>query len=338
MASYDVFLTHDWGVDSKGRDNHDRVAMINNMLKMVGFDTWFDEERMTGHIVQQMCNGIDNSKAVLVFVTTRYLAKVNSEDDDNCKKEFTYAVRRKTTKNMIPIIMEDAARDTREWQGPVGMELGSHLYVRMTDDKEMRQNLEELVSKLAEMGIHPKRKGSQSMAQQEEEAVKVPREVSFTDNDGDVIHFMVVPDGIGKFVNKKFDKAVTSFDYRPIDGDLRDQNGWGGKIDKADRSRVVNALRLMCADQGVAFRSRQAIQFVDNDGDLVMFCDSKHGLAKYVNGKFDKIVKSLVYRASDHDLRDQDRWGGRMPADKAKENMDQLAKMCRTFRVPLKIV
>ena len=81
-----MFLTHDWGVDGEGRNNHDRVAMINTLLKSCGFNTWFDEERMTGHIVQQMCRGIDGSQAVLVFITKRYVQKTNSEHDDNCKK------------------------------------------------------------------------------------------------------------------------------------------------------------------------------------------------------------------------------------------------------------
>ena len=44
----DVFLTHDWGVDKEGRDNHARVAYINDLLKKGGITTWFDSEKMTG--------------------------------------------------------------------------------------------------------------------------------------------------------------------------------------------------------------------------------------------------------------------------------------------------
>ena len=34
---------------------------------------WLDEERMSGNVDQQMMDGIDNSKLVVVFITQRYL-------------------------------------------------------------------------------------------------------------------------------------------------------------------------------------------------------------------------------------------------------------------------
>ena len=73
---FDVFLTHDWGVDEKGRKNHDRVALVNTAIKELGFTTWFDSDRMVGNISIQMAAGIDNSKAVIVFLTERYCDKV----------------------------------------------------------------------------------------------------------------------------------------------------------------------------------------------------------------------------------------------------------------------
>ena len=55
---YDCFLTHDWGTDEAGRDNHQRVSRINKALQQAGLTTWFDEERLVGDIVQQMCAGV----------------------------------------------------------------------------------------------------------------------------------------------------------------------------------------------------------------------------------------------------------------------------------------
>jgi hypothetical protein len=37
---YHVFLTHDWGQDEKGEDNHAYVSRINDALKAEGFETW----------------------------------------------------------------------------------------------------------------------------------------------------------------------------------------------------------------------------------------------------------------------------------------------------------
>ena len=75
---YHGFLTHDWGIDTQGRPNHERVTSIHQRLKAMGLNNWFDEERMHGNVQLQMCNGIDESAIVVVFVTKRYLEKVGS--------------------------------------------------------------------------------------------------------------------------------------------------------------------------------------------------------------------------------------------------------------------
>jgi hypothetical protein len=83
----DVFLAHDWGIDELDRVNHDRVAAINKELKSLGFVTWFDSDKMTGEIVYQMASGIDTAAVVIVFITQRYMNKVNGPNaNDNCRK------------------------------------------------------------------------------------------------------------------------------------------------------------------------------------------------------------------------------------------------------------
>jgi len=148
---YDMFLTHEW---SKDKSNHVRVSRLNEKLKRENFSTWFDEDRMEGNIVDAMCNGIDNSKIVLIFVTQRYIDKVgccqtdnnpNPNPDDNCKREFEYAHRKKTSKLMISILMEEEAKDTSKWSGPVGMNLGSHKYIDMSTDENMDSHFVALV-------------------------------------------------------------------------------------------------------------------------------------------------------------------------------------------------
>eukprot|EP01031_Cornospumella_fuschlensis_P014535 gene14535-17750_t len=72
----DCFLTHDWGKDELGRDNHARVGRLNGLLKARGFRTWFDEEMMRGDIQQKMADGIEHAACVVVFITVRYMEKV----------------------------------------------------------------------------------------------------------------------------------------------------------------------------------------------------------------------------------------------------------------------
>jgi len=128
----DVFLTHNWGQDVMGRDNHERVGLINAALQRVGITTWFDEERMHGDIVAQMTNGIENARIVVVFVTGEYIKKVGGKGrngtNDNCKVEFDYSVRRKKADKIITVVMEEACLDTNTWLGAVGAFLGGRLY------------------------------------------------------------------------------------------------------------------------------------------------------------------------------------------------------------------
>ena len=131
---FDVFLSHDWGVDEKNRDNHKRVSLINDILKARGFRTWFDNDRMVGDIVAQMCDGVEKSAVFVSCITARYVSKVGSAEDDNCKAEFSHAVRQRGTKNIVPVVMEQRMQNPATWAGPVGMRLGDVLYVRMWDE------------------------------------------------------------------------------------------------------------------------------------------------------------------------------------------------------------
>lgn len=54
----DVFLCHNWGSDESGRDNHQRVSLINKELLQGGYKTWFNEDKMTGNIDEKMARGI----------------------------------------------------------------------------------------------------------------------------------------------------------------------------------------------------------------------------------------------------------------------------------------
>ena len=116
----DCFLTHDWGLDEYGRNNHDRVARINAYLQSRGLITWFDSDRMIGDLVSQMTTVIDMTQIVLVFITKRYIEKVD------------YAFSRKKKEMMIPIVMEGQMRDTSKWTEKIGKHLKnlcSHLFI-----------------------------------------------------------------------------------------------------------------------------------------------------------------------------------------------------------------
>ena len=88
-SRYACFLSHDWGTDGVGRDNHARVRAVNDALQASGFSTWYDSERMTGDINAAMTQGIDRSDTVVIFITRNYLLKAAGlgprGQDDNCR-------------------------------------------------------------------------------------------------------------------------------------------------------------------------------------------------------------------------------------------------------------
>ena len=137
-TAYDCFLTHDWGEDEAGRDNHARVARVCAALKAEGLRPWFDEEQMRGDINDKMVEGIEASASMVCFITKRYLQKAGGKgpngSDDNCKFEFDYACRRKGVDRMIPVVMEEGCRNASEWAGTVGGKLGGLLYFDLTSD------------------------------------------------------------------------------------------------------------------------------------------------------------------------------------------------------------
>ena len=138
-------MTHTWVKDELNRDNHARVGTVNKLLKVQGFQTWFDEDKMEGHIDQKMAEGINDSEVILVFITKTYMEKLNSKGHGNCKGEFTYATTR--NKKMIPIVMEPCMKNPGQWDGPLGIRLAGDLYVDMSEtDSEF--NITTLVDRL----------------------------------------------------------------------------------------------------------------------------------------------------------------------------------------------
>jgi len=100
---------------------------------------------MRGDIVKKMCNGIDKTKCVIVFVTDNYVKKVDSTNfNDNCQLEFKYSMRQKSGALMVPVCCEKEMGNALKWKGPVGMVLGGTIYVSATEDSNFEQSCQDL--------------------------------------------------------------------------------------------------------------------------------------------------------------------------------------------------
>ena len=51
---YHAFLSHDWGTDSEGRSNHERVIRICHALREAGLTIWLDEDEMRGDVNEKV--------------------------------------------------------------------------------------------------------------------------------------------------------------------------------------------------------------------------------------------------------------------------------------------
>ena len=115
-----------------------------------------------------MAQGIENAQGVIVFITQRYNDKVNGENAGyNCKREFSYAAVKKTSSDMVAIVMEREMCETRKWTGPVGLHLSSKIYIDMSEDLKSKTYLSQQMNRLKEelefMGTHPANSNSMNM-------------------------------------------------------------------------------------------------------------------------------------------------------------------------------
>lgn len=156
MERTDLFLSHNWGMDDSGRDNHQRVSLIGKKLIEMGYKTWFDEDKMAGDLDKKIAQGIDQTKGMIAFLTRKYCEKVNGNNSrDNCKIEFMYASRKK----LVAVVMEKQMCNSNTWMGLIGLTLGGQLFVDMSGDLEdnlyLSRQMELLKIQLQSKGIHP---------------------------------------------------------------------------------------------------------------------------------------------------------------------------------------
>lgn len=128
-----LFVSHAWGSDDDGSDTHARAVALSRALADLGWTVWLDEIDMRTNVDASMAAGIDESDFVLMLMTRRYARKINraarlpAGGNDNCLKEFAYALLRQ--KQIVPILFEESMRDVSAWSpGVFPMRLASMLY------------------------------------------------------------------------------------------------------------------------------------------------------------------------------------------------------------------
>jgi len=167
QAPYDAFLTHDWGTDELGRDNHGRVSRVNRALRDAGYAPWFDEEQMRGNVKTMMADSVDASACVVVFITERYIEKASgkgpSGENDNCFFELNCALHspKLGVARLIPVVMEPRCKAPGSWMaGTVKGSLAQKLYVDLCDDERFDDGVAHLIREITTVTGKPLRAAS----------------------------------------------------------------------------------------------------------------------------------------------------------------------------------
>ena len=128
-----LFLSHTWRADEEGNDTHARAVALARELARLGWTVWLDEDDMDLNVDASMAEGIERSQYVIMLMTRQYARKINRSarlpagGNDNCLKEFAYALR--LQKTIVPVAFERCMLDVADWSpGVFPMRMASMLY------------------------------------------------------------------------------------------------------------------------------------------------------------------------------------------------------------------
>jgi hypothetical protein len=104
------------------RSNQEQIQVIDEELRSRGLTTIVDiaghHLAVTPHYKMQICQNIDDCESILIFVTSKFMGKVNGMDGNNdiCKVEYDYALRTASSKVVI-VILEERMKVLSQWKG-----------------------------------------------------------------------------------------------------------------------------------------------------------------------------------------------------------------------------
>ena len=134
----DCFLSFDrQSTDIHGRENFDRVRLVQQGLQARGLVCWLLEEQDANaaedragvvfnankNNIMSLCKGMDKTRCVLHFITKNYIHRVSQVQNttDQCQIEFNYAVRQKFPSHMLGLVCDQPLlSEPQAWASPVG--------------------------------------------------------------------------------------------------------------------------------------------------------------------------------------------------------------------------
>ncbi|CAF1239048.1 unnamed protein product [Adineta steineri] len=135
-SQFDIMISYCWA-------QKPLCHKVNDRLEKDGYNVWLDRDEMHGSIIERMAEAIENSRFVLICMSSNYKNSVN------CKAEAEYAFNRKS--KIVPLMVEANYRA----DGWLGFLAGSKIYVDFADkeDEEFDKAYELLIAELERNGL-----------------------------------------------------------------------------------------------------------------------------------------------------------------------------------------
>jgi cell division septation protein DedD len=154
---YDMMISYCWA-------QKELCHKINDRLEKDGYSVWLDRDEMRGSIVESMAEAVENSKVVLVCMSSNYKASTN------CQAEAEYAFNRKS--KIIPLMVE---KDYKP-DGWLGFMAGSKLYVDFADkeDEEFDKAYELLIAEIKRQEVDENAEDEKAKATSDASTSKEP--------------------------------------------------------------------------------------------------------------------------------------------------------------------
>ena len=104
------------------RSNQKQIHRIDEVMRSRGLTTIVDTDSqhlaVTPQHKMKICQNIDECESILIFVTSKFMGKVNGMDGNNdiCKVEYEHALRTASSKLVI-VILEERMKFLSQWKG-----------------------------------------------------------------------------------------------------------------------------------------------------------------------------------------------------------------------------
>lgn len=168
VSTSDVYLSFEWGIDSKGRSCPRRVQVVRDYLEAKGLFVFVEDGQF------KQGGSLQTAQCFVPFFTARYFQKLNATSDNQQRQEYNEFLKCKGERFMLPVVFEKQGRlDGKHTPADVRI-MFQHRFVidlsQFEKDEPTNKGLEELYQLILRT-VTPLREGGPFMQTHIEESL-----------------------------------------------------------------------------------------------------------------------------------------------------------------------